>query len=249
MSATVSAGTPGISEAASEKPKAKRGRPRAWYSTVQVESGRCEVPTGNARTRRGQQNDQLVMHAWWTLLHHWRSEWAWFWYRTPGEIDPSCKGPTTRTPYPNPVSGAPKVRFGVLVELGRLDESTRLEWAAELCKLPLDTSTRRIARGIRDARLGHAASGDVSGLRAAAAKALDRYITEHPGVELDAGDAHLAITQLADRIATIVEPPETDEPRTRIEVPRVRVSTDDSSEDALPLPESEGVLLRARVSA
>ena len=149
----------GNTEAASEKKK--RGRPRAAYSSIVLKNGETlETPAGEARTRRGQQNEQLAFRAWTTLLHNWRPEFAWYWYAEAGAVDPSFASSGERDimrwahtgTWPR---GCRRARSGVLAELGRInDKALRIAWAAALCTLPLATNTRAVERFLRRQRLG-----------------------------------------------------------------------------------------------
>lgn len=249
-----------IPEAASEN-KRRRGRPRAWYSTMGLDENGQQVETCTAtacRTRRGEQNQQLAFVMWMRLGRNWRPEWAWFWSRNAGELDqPFCGGDDerawSRIAFPTvgqnaAAIGVSSARVGILAELGRMSAEDALSWAAELATLPLETRSKDVERCLRNARLGRPQSTATGRLAQEIATLLDRHVTR--GVSLD--EAEDALRDVVHRVQ-VVRAGETrlrveaEEPRLRVEgaTPQTRVEV--SEEEELPLVDGAGVLLRATV--
>ncbi len=265
-----------FSEAASEN-KRRRGRPRAGYSTLGIRDesgGPVETPhNGGCRTRRGQQNQQLAFIAWHWLSGNWRPEWAWFWVRRPGEIDPPFGSGDkdrdfSRFAYPTAAGDVacfaasvnmPQARVGILAELGRMSAEDAISWAAELATLPLETRSKDVERCLRNARLGRPQSTATGRLAQEVAALLDRHVAR--GVSLDEAEDALAdvvrrvqvVRAKAPRARVEEQPAAEDQaaaeeqPRLRVEdeQPRTRIAEEEPDEE-LSLAEGAGVLLRAK---
>jgi hypothetical protein len=187
----------GISEATSEK--RRRGRPRVLSPETEA-AFRHFVP--DVGTRRGRLNVMWRTHALNLLVEEPDAFVTYRWLL--GE-DPAT----------------PKLRFGVLEELGRWDDpASIIALARETCEAAADGATpAELTARLRRARLENAGLAPVpaspEGLAAAILAVIERYETEHPDCTAALADAALwrvlevvLIAMKAERNAEAGEPRE-----------------------------------------
>lgn len=147
-----------LSEAASDNPKRKRGRPKAWHGAPQAARSGETVPAleSGGMTERGAQEHRLAWFALWAMDRRWEPAFAWFFSRPPCSKEEAWK--IIIAPHPR---GRSPIRWTVLAEVGRFhfDEDI-LEIARVVSTWPTKIRARAAAGLLRDFRLKRGAFAD-----------------------------------------------------------------------------------------